>query len=59
MVGTFDDDERTSEDLIRTGRKLYYAVNDKCGPPYDIAFDENYRELCLWADIMEIPEFKY
>ena len=36
--------------LIGTGRRLYAHVNDRCGPPYTIVFDDDYREFCPWAD---------
>ena len=26
-------------------------VNDRCGPPYTVVFDDDYRELCPWAGI--------
>ena len=38
-----------AEELIRTGRRLYAHVNDRCGPPYDIALDEDYAGFCPWA----------
>lgn len=36
--------------IISKGRKLYMDVNDRCGPPYTIVFDEDYKKLCPWAD---------
>ena len=27
-------------------------VNDRCGPPYTVVFDDAYRELCPWARIV-------
>ena len=38
--------------LIDQGRHLYMDVNDRCGPPYTIVFDDEYRELCRWARIV-------
>ncbi len=35
--------------LIGKGRHLYMAVDDRCGPPYTIVFDEDYQTLCPWA----------
>ena len=32
------------------GRMLFMSVNDRCGPPYTIIFDDDYKELCPWAD---------
>ena len=34
------------------GRHLYMDVNDRCGPPYTVVFDDEYRELCPWASIV-------
>jgi hypothetical protein len=44
-------DEDTYE-LIGSGRHLYMDVNDRCGPPYTVVFDDEYRELCPWAKIV-------
>ena len=38
-------------DLISQGRHLYMDVNDRCGPPYTVVFDEDYKQLCPWADV--------
>lgn len=40
-----------ASDLICRGRKLYMDVNDRCGPPYTIVFDEDYKKLCPWAEV--------
>ena len=49
-------DERMAESaassIMREGRHLYMAVNDRCGPPYTVVFDDDYRELCPWANIV-------
>ncbi|MBQ7065101.1 MAG: hypothetical protein IJM90_09465 [Firmicutes bacterium] len=37
---------------IHEGRHLYMDVNDRCGPPYTIIFDDHYAELCPWANIV-------
>lgn len=34
------------------GRHLYMSVNDRCGPPYTIVFDNDYKELCPWANVI-------
>lgn len=34
-------------------RHLYMSVNDRCGPPYTIVFDDDYEKLCPWADIVK------
>ena len=38
--------------IIGEGRHLYMDVNDRCGPPYTIVFDDNYEKLCPWANII-------
>lgn len=35
------------------GRKLYMDIDDRCGPPYTIVLDEDYKTLCPWADLPE------
>ena len=32
------------------GRRLFMSVNDRCGPPYTIVFDSDYKDLCPWTD---------
>jgi hypothetical protein len=52
--------DRLSEDMsesdvyeiVSEGRHLYMSVDDRCGPPYDVAFDDDYKSLCPWARIM-------
>lgn len=43
--------ESTASSIIGRGRKLYMDVNDRCGPPYTIVFDEDYQKLCPWAKV--------
>ncbi len=55
---TFDllDDGMSDRDtykVICEGRRLYMDVNDRCGPPYTIVFDEDYEKLCPWAEVMQ------
>ena len=38
--------------IMYDGRHLYQAVNDRCGPPYTIVFDDEYETLCPWASVM-------
>ena len=38
--------------LIHTGRHLYMDVNDRCGPPYTVVLDDEYRDLCPWANVI-------
>ena len=39
-------------DIIGEGRHLYMDINDRCGPPYTVVFDDDYTELCSWASIV-------
>ena len=38
--------------IISEGRHLYMNVNDRCGPPYTVVFDDDYKTLCPWADVI-------
>ena len=40
-------------DLIYRGRHLYMDVNDRCGPPYTVVFDDSYETLCPWANVIK------
>ena len=44
-------DNRARELIYTGGRHLYMDVNDRCGPPYTVIFDDDYKELCPWADV--------
>ena len=52
--------EALNEDMTETeasrimydGRHLYMSVDDRCGPPYVIEFDDECRELCPWAKFL-------
>lgn len=37
------------EGLIFKGRHLYMTVDDRCGPPYTVILDSDYKKLCPWA----------
>lgn len=37
--------------MICNGRKLYMDVNDRCGPPYTVVLDEDYKKLAPWAQV--------
>ena len=37
--------------IIDEGRHLYMDVNDRCGPPYTVVFDDDYEKLCPWAKV--------
>ena len=51
-IGESDVSDSDSERLIRTGRHLYMDVNDRCGPPYTVVLDDEYRDLCPWANVI-------
>lgn len=44
-----DPDVEWPTSLINQGRHLYMAVDDRCGPPYTVILDSDYKELCPWA----------
>ena len=44
--------ERDAVNAIHGGRHLYMDVNDRCGPPYTVVFDSDYKELCPWANVV-------
>ena len=33
------------------GRHLYMDVDDRCGPPYTVVFDDDYKALCPWTNV--------
>ena len=35
--------------IHKGGRHLYMTVNDRCGPPYTVILDTDYKKLCPWA----------
>lgn len=45
--------ESEAGSIMREGRHLYMSVNDRCGPPYTIVFDDDYKKLCPWADAVK------
>ena len=46
-----DDPEIKSQiRLICKGRHLYMSVDDRCGPPYTVVFDEDYKKICPWTE---------
>ena len=38
--------------IMYEGRHLYMSVNDRCGPPYTVVFDDDYEKLCPWANVV-------
>ena len=55
MFEKLDKKMRESEagSIMHEGRHMYMSVNDRCGPPYTIVFDDDYEKLCPWADIIK------
>lgn len=52
-----DDTETDSPvSLISNGRHLYMTVNDRCGPPYTVILDSDYKEICPWAKTITTGE---
>ena len=39
--------------LIFKGRHLYMSVDDRCGPPYTVVFDRDYKMIAPWANVVE------
>ncbi len=48
-----DPDVTFPQSLISEGRHLYMTVNDRCGPPYTVVFDSDYKKICPWAETLE------
>lgn len=40
-----------SDELIHSGRHLYYRGDNPIGPATAMVIDEHYAELCPWADL--------
>ena len=38
--------------IMYEGRHMYMSVNDRCGPPYTIVFDDECKTLCPWAKLV-------
>ena len=41
--------EGDASKIMYEGRHLYMSVDDRCGPPYTVVFDDDYEKLCPWA----------
>ena len=39
--------------IMYEGRHLFMSVDDRCGPPYTVVFDDDYEKLCPWAKVMK------
>lgn len=47
LLGTIEDDDYKSEDLIKEGRRLYRYENERNYiEPVKITYDRNYKKLC-------------
>ena len=44
--------EGDASTIMYEGRHMYMSVDDRCGPPYTIVFDDEYKTLCPWAKIV-------
>lgn len=55
MFGRLDEEmpEDDASVIMHEGRHLYMAVDDRCGPPYTVVFDDDYEKLCPWAKVMK------
>ena len=49
-------DDCASRDLIHKGRHLYMDVNDRCGPPYTVVLDSDYKTIAPWANVISSGE---
>ena len=50
------DEKMPEEDaghIMYDGRHMYMSVDDRSGPPYTIVFDEDYKDLCPWANVIK------
>ena len=45
--------EGEASTVMYEGRHLYMSVDDRCGPPYTIVFDDDYEKLCPWAKVLK------
>ena len=51
IYNRLDEPGVNAEELIRTGRHLYYSQDSPIGPPTAMVIDENYASLCPWVEI--------
>ena len=58
MFEKLDKKMRESEagSIMHGGRHMYMSVNDRCGPPYTVVFDDDYEKLCPWAEVVKTGE---
>ena len=45
--------EYDAAEIMSDGRHLYMSVDDRCGPPYNIVFDDDYEKLYPWGKVMK------
>ena len=48
--------ESEAGSIMHEGTHLYMAVDDRCGPPYTIVFDDDYEKLCPWGGVIKSGE---
>ena len=48
-----DTTESEAGKIMYEGRHLYMSVDDRCGPPYTVVFDDEYEKLCPWANVVK------
>ena len=46
-------DDEYPDDMIKTGRLLYESHDNEYCSPYNIVHDENYAQMCSWAEIQQ------
>ena len=42
--------------VMHEGRHLYMSVNDRCGPPYTVVLDSDYKTIAPWANVISSGE---
>ena len=53
LSADMNDDDKYSL-IYDNGRMLYMDIDDRCGPPYTVVLDDDYRTICPWAELPEI-----
>ncbi len=50
IFGRLNESTSCSEAAALTAdcRRLYFHVNDRCGPPYTVVLDDAYADYCPW-----------
>ena len=45
--------EGDASHILYDGRHMFMSVDDRCGPPYTVVFDDDYETLCPWAKVIK------